>query len=130
LHVVGVVIAKNSGAVTSMPTTNPIVFEVRRGSPLPELLAECGYDVIQVGEAERLMPITEVLTEQGTTTKITRQHVGPPRSQYTNSNCRSSGWHEDGTAATRIGGNANRLNNEGVGSAFPRRGRRLRIVQI
>ena len=23
------------------------------------------------------MPITEVLTEQGTTTKITRQHVGP-----------------------------------------------------
>jgi hypothetical protein len=42
-----------------------------------QLLAECGYDVIQVGEAERLMPITEVLTEQGTTTKITRQHVGP-----------------------------------------------------
>jgi hypothetical protein len=72
-----VVIAKNSGAVTSMPNTNPIIFEVRRGSPLPELLAECGYDVIQVGEAERLMPITEVLTEQGTTTKITRQHVGP-----------------------------------------------------
>jgi len=60
-----------------MPNTNPIIFEVRRGSPLPELLAECGYDVIQVGEAERLMPITEVLTEQGTTTKITRQHVGP-----------------------------------------------------
>jgi hypothetical protein len=72
-----VVIAKNSGAVTSMPNTNPIIFEVRRGSPLPELLAECGYDVIQVGEAERLMPITEVLTEQGSTTKITRQHVGP-----------------------------------------------------
>jgi hypothetical protein len=72
-----VVIAKNSGAITSMPNTNPIIFEVRRGSPLPELLAECGYDVIQVGEAERLMPITEVLTEQGTTTKITRQHVGP-----------------------------------------------------
>ena len=71
------VIAKNSGAVTSMPNTNPISFEVRRGSPLPELLAECGYDVIQVGEAERLMPITEVLTEQGTTTKITRQYVGP-----------------------------------------------------
>jgi hypothetical protein len=70
LHVVGVVIAKNSGAVTSMPNTNPIIFEVRRGSPLPELLAECGYDVIQVG-------ITEVLTEQGTATKITRQHVGP-----------------------------------------------------
>jgi hypothetical protein len=74
LHVVGVVIAKNSGAVTSMPTTNPIVFEVRRGSPLPELLAECGYDV---SEAERLMPIAEVLTEPGITTKITRQHVGP-----------------------------------------------------
>jgi hypothetical protein len=72
-----VVIAKNSGAITSMPNTNPIIFEVRRGSPLPELLAECGYDVIQVGEAERLMPIAEVLTEQGTTTKITRQHVGP-----------------------------------------------------
>jgi hypothetical protein len=72
-----VVIAKNSGAVTSMPNTNPIIFEVRRGSPLPELLAECGYDVIQVGEAERLMPIAEVLTEQGTTTKITRQHLGP-----------------------------------------------------
>ena len=71
------VIAKNSGAITSMPNTNPIIFEVRRGSPLPELLAECGYDVIQVGEAERLMPITEVLTEQGSTTKITRQHVGP-----------------------------------------------------
>jgi hypothetical protein len=45
LHVVGVVIAKNSGAVTSMPNTSPIIFEVRRGSPLPELLAECGYDV-------------------------------------------------------------------------------------
>ena len=60
------VIAKNSGAVTSMPNTNPIIFEVQRGSPLPELLAECGYDVIQVGEAERLMPITEVLTEQET----------------------------------------------------------------
>jgi len=72
-----VVIDKNSGAVTSMPNTNPIIFEVRRGSPLPELLAECGYDDIQVGEAERLMPIAEVLTEQGTTTKITRQHLGP-----------------------------------------------------
>jgi hypothetical protein len=59
-----VVIAENSGAVTSMPNTNSIIFEVRRESPLPELLAECGYDVIQVGEAERLMPITEILTEQ------------------------------------------------------------------
>jgi hypothetical protein len=57
-----------------MPNTNPIVFEVRRGSPLPELLAECGYDV---SEAERLMPMTEVLTAPGIATKITRQHVGP-----------------------------------------------------
>ena len=58
------VIAKNSGAVTSMPNTNPIIFEVQRGSPLPELLAECGMTSYRL--ARRRCPITEVLTEQGT----------------------------------------------------------------
>jgi len=47
-----------------MPNTNPIIFEVQRGSPLPELLAECG--MISYRLARRRCPITEVLTEQGT----------------------------------------------------------------
>ena len=110
-----------------MPNTNPIVFEVRRGSPLPEFLAECGYDV---SEAERLMPIAEVLTEPGITTKITASMSARHGRNIRIQPAVHRGEHEDSTAATRIGGNANRLNNAGVASAFPPRGRRLRIVQI
>jgi hypothetical protein len=70
-------IRENDGVVVSQPGVSVIRFECRRESGVPELLRGLGYEVVSAGTSECLMPITEVLTEQATNTKVTRQHVGP-----------------------------------------------------
>jgi len=40
-------------------------------------LARRGYVLLPAGLGERLLPVTETITERGGTTKITREQVGP-----------------------------------------------------
>jgi hypothetical protein len=59
------------------PHTSLIRFECEPASELPELLKAKGYNVLPAGTGERLMPVTETITEHGRTNTITRQQVAP-----------------------------------------------------
>jgi len=70
-------IRENSGWATSQPDVPKMTFECEISSELPELLRRRGFDVLPAGTAERLLPTSETVTENGTTRKVIRQHVVP-----------------------------------------------------
>jgi hypothetical protein len=73
-------ISDNDGFITSSPNeVNFIRFEIvpALSRVLPEWLRSRGYDVRDAGIGERLLPITETISENETNTKVTRQHMAP-----------------------------------------------------
>jgi hypothetical protein len=72
-------IRQNNGAVVSSPNdVDYIRFEILpEFSTLSELLRSRGYDVVNVGTAEKLMPITNTVKQAGGVTTITQQGMVP-----------------------------------------------------
>jgi hypothetical protein len=70
-------ISDNDGWTISQPDLATIRFECRADSSLPDLLQSAGHDVVSAGTNERLLPVTETITEHGTARKVARQHVAP-----------------------------------------------------
>jgi hypothetical protein len=63
--------------VVSQPDVSPIRLEYPLDSNVPEPPWQAGHHVIPFGTHERLMPISETLTEHGGTNRIQREQVAP-----------------------------------------------------
>jgi hypothetical protein len=70
-------IRENEGFTVSESHTVNIIFQCRPDSDLPEWLKAKGYKPNSAGTTERLMPVTELVREHGSTRKIIRQHIQP-----------------------------------------------------
>ena len=71
-------ISEHGGWMVSQPDTEPLRFECRSESELPESLRDLGYDVVSAGTGERLLPVIhETIRQDGGVTRITVQHVAP-----------------------------------------------------
>jgi hypothetical protein len=68
-------ITDNEGWLVSRPELHTLTFQCRLDSTLPELLRSAGYDVVNAGTAERLLP--SVIDERRGGNTIATQSVSP-----------------------------------------------------
>jgi hypothetical protein len=74
-------ITSRSGWVTSIPGAVEVTMQCLIGSTLPDELRARGYDLVEDGESERILPhaITDMVITEGSTVPIRITHAGIAR---------------------------------------------------